>query len=109
MTDHGIEWKIPWRALQFAAEIPGVQRQLEQEITAKHPLFGRGARALGRRIDNDDIVAILSDGTFVNVHLVWGRGPGAFPEQYPSWFLYGSQAQFINAMVDDAVEYGDET
>nr|WP_296016738.1 hypothetical protein [uncultured Acidovorax sp.] len=81
-----IKWKAPWRAIQFAAEILGVQKQLDSEVTSKLPLDGKGAIVLGRRNDNDDVLAVLSDGTYVNVHLVWGSGPGAFPEEYPSWF-----------------------
>jgi len=109
MTSAQIKWVEPWRALQFAAEIPGVQRQLEREITPLHPLYGRGATVVGRRIDNDDVVFVLSDGTFANVHLVWGSGPGpgAFPHQDPSWFLYGPESQFVQAMHADAREYND--
>ncbi|QKE62475.1 hypothetical protein HNE05_03575 [Aquipseudomonas campi] len=104
-----IEWKQPWRAIQFAAEIPGVQNQFEQEITKAHPLFGKGGRVIGRRIDCDDVVVILSNGSYVNVHLVWGSGPGAFPDKWPAWFSYGSIESFIEAMKGDALEYGEET
>src|SRR6266850_1741385 len=104
-----IEWKAPWRAIQFAIEIPGIQRQLQLEITSKHPLYGREATVVGRRIDNDDVLVRLNDGTYAMVHLVWGGpGPGAFPEEYPSWFLYGSLESFIQAMQQDALEYGDD-
>ncbi|BCR23990.1 hypothetical protein [Aquipseudomonas alcaligenes] len=104
-----IEWKEPWRAIQFAAEIPWVQKQFEQEITSKHPLHGKGGTVIGRRIDCDDVLVVLNDGAFVNVHLVWGSGPGAFPDKWPSWFSYGSQESFVQAMQQDALEYGDET
>lgn len=107
MSDHHINWKEPWRAIQFAAEIPGVQKQFEGEIYPQHPLFGKGGVVIGRRIDNDDIVVRLSDGTFVNVHLVWGKGPGSFPKEYPSWFCYGSLEAFVSAMNEDAAEYGE--
>lgn len=107
MNASEIKWKAPWRVIQFAAEIPGVQKQLDNEITSKHPLYGKGAIAIGRRIDNDDVLAMLTDGTFVNVHLVWGSGPGGFSEEYPSWFSYGTLAEFVLAMEQDALEYGD--
>ena len=103
-----IAWEEPWRAIQFAAEIPHVQNQLESEISSQHPLFGKEATAIGRRIDNDDVVAVLNDGTYVNVHLVWGAGPGAFPAEYPSWFPYGSLEQFIEAMQADSADYRGE-
>ena len=110
MTAPEIVWKTPWRAIQFDAEIPGVQRQLEREISIKHPLFGKGATAIGRRIDNDDILVVLDDGSYANVHLVWGTNGsfnGPFPEKYPSWFAYGTLQDFLNAMEQDAQDYGD--
>ena len=110
MTVATIEWEEPWRAIQFAAEIPHVQNQLEREIAFQHPLYGKEPRVIGRRIDNDDVVAVLKDGTYVNVHLVWatGTGPGAFPDQYPSWFSYGNAGQFFQAMQADALQYRGE-
>ena len=102
-----IEWEEPWRAIQFAAEIPHIQNQLEREISQEHPLFGLDARVVGRRIDNDDVVAVLKDGRYVNVHLVWSTGtsPGAFPSEYPSWFSYGTLDEFTQAMQADAADY----
>jgi hypothetical protein len=102
-----IHWIAPWRPIQFETEIPGVQRQLEREITRAHPLHGRAPRVVGRRIDCDDILVVLSDQTFANVHLGWGTG-GDRSGQYPSWFEYGSLAEFVEAMHRDAEEYGDD-
>jgi len=31
-----------------------------------------------------------------------------FPSEYPSWFTYGAQEDFLRAMDADAAEYGDE-
>ena len=76
----------PMAGHSVCREILGVQKQLDSEVRSKLPLDGKGAIVLGRRNDNDDVLAVLSDGTYVNVHLVWGSGPGAFPEEYPSWF-----------------------
>ncbi|NKC21687.1 hypothetical protein CWC29_023195 [Pseudoalteromonas sp. S4498] len=101
------EWKEPWRAIQFAAEIPHVQKQYQREITKKHPLFGKNGKVIGRRIDCDDVVVVLSDGTYVNVHLVWGTGASQFPEDYPSWFTYGSKEDFLNSMAEDSSDYED--
>jgi hypothetical protein len=57
-------------------------------------------------VDNDDVVARLEDGTFVNVHLVWGGSMLArLSAEYPSWFSYGSPAEFMAAMERDAAEY----
>lgn len=107
MNVYDIEWKEPWRAIQYAAEIPSVQRQFEREITSRHPLHGKEGKVIGRRIDNDDVVALLNDGTYVNVHLVWGGGTVVYPEQYPVWFSYASLASFASSMNEDAIEYGE--
>lgn len=85
-----------------------MQRQLEQEIGPAHPLHASRPVVIGRRIDCDDVVVRLNDGTYANVHLVWGSGPGAFPAEYPSWFAYGSEAAFLAAMRADATEYNSD-
>ena len=103
-----IEWKVPWRPLQFSAEIPGVQRQLEREITSAHPLWKKGAQVLGRRIDCDDVLVKTNDGQFANVHLTWGSGPGAFPAEYPTTLIYETLEQFLAQMSEDAADYGEE-
>ncbi|WP_299588934.1 hypothetical protein [uncultured Microbulbifer sp.] len=100
-----IAWKLPWRKIQFEAEIPGVQNQLELEITDAHPLSGTDPVVIGRRVDCDDVLAKLNDGAYANVHLVWGSGPGAFPEQYPSFTKYETLEEFIAAMDQDSFEY----
>jgi hypothetical protein len=92
-----IEWKRPWKPLDLESEMSAVQRQLELEITPKHPLYGKRAIVIGRRIDRDDILVRLSDGAFANVHLVWGSlTPEHHSGKYPSWFLYGSLDAFIS-------------
>ena len=105
MRNIEINWKEPWRAIQFSAEIPGVQNQVNLEISAKHPLFGKEPKSIGRHIDDDDVLVVHNDGTYVNVHLVWGKGIGAFPAEYPTWFAYGSVESFISAMNEDATQY----
>lgn len=66
-----LDWLAPWRPLATEQEAIGLQRQLDREVTARHPLFGRRATVKGRRIDNDDIVAVLFGGAYVVVHLTW--------------------------------------
>lgn len=100
-----ITWKLPWRKIHFKAEIPGVQSQLELEITDAHPLSGTSPVAIGRRIDCDAVLAKLNDGSYANVHLVWGTGPGAFPEQYPSFTKYETLEEFFAAMEQDSLEH----
>lgn len=75
----------------------------------QHPLFGRGTAVIGRHIDNDDILGVLSDGSSANVHLTW-RPPGAclFTDEYPAWSAYGTRENFVAAMLNDALEYDAE-
>lgn len=98
-------WKIPWQSLSEEEAAP-VQAQLDREMGFRHPLHGKRARVLGRRVDNDDVVARLEDGTFVNVHLVWsGSMLARLSARYPGWSSYGSPADFVAAMDRDAAEY----
>lgn len=100
-----IYWKFPWRKIQFEAEISVVQNQLELEITAVRPLSSKAPIAIGRRVDCDDVLAKLNDGSFANLHLVWGKGPGAFPEHYPNCIKYENLPGFIAEMEKDSLEY----
>ena len=105
-----IEWKTPWRPLDPGTEVPGVQRQLEQEITPEHSLHGKQAIAIARRIDSDDVLVRLGDGTYANVHLVWGRsGSERNPKKYPTSFAYGSLDAFVSAMQKDFEDYGEHS
>ena len=101
-----IDWKAPWRAIDDPAERDGVQARLEREIHWRHRLRGRRATVIGRRIDNDDIVAVLDDGTLVNVHLVWQDGALAWLRRdWPTWHAYGLRDAFVAAMEKDAADY----
>lgn len=105
MSIEEIKWKLPWRAIQFEAEIPGVQNQIESEITESHPLWNTNPIVIGRRIDCDDVVAKLSDGRIADVHLVWGSGAGAFPAEYPTFTIYESLQEFLASMEQDHIDY----
>lgn len=102
-----ILWRLPWRKIQFAAEISGVQNQLELEITDVHPLSGKAPVAIGRRVDCDDVLVKLKNGSYANVHLVWGSGPDALPEHYPVFTSYETIDELIAAMSQDSVDYGE--
>lgn len=102
-----IEWKEPWHAAPLIEGIPFAQRQFEREITRFHPLYGRGGKVVGCRQDCDDVVVVLDDGSYVNVHLVWNQGSEPYPDKYPSWFSYGILESFIVAMNADAAEFSE--
>jgi len=110
MSMSHVEWKTPWRSLDSGTEMPAIHRQLEQEIVAEHPLHGKQATAIARRIDCDDVLVRLGDGTYANVHLPWSR-PGSERGlgEYPSFFVYGSLDAFVSAMQKDFDEYGNDS
>lgn len=85
-----------------------MQRQLDRELTAAHPLWGKGAQVIARRVDCDDVAVTLDDGTYATVHLVWGSGPDPCPAEYPSTVIYRSLPEFLAAMHEDAKEYDEE-
>jgi hypothetical protein len=102
------DWPAPWRPLATEQEAIGLQRQLDREVTARHPLFGRGATVKCRRIDNDDIVVVLFDRAYVVVHLTWSESDGGpFADKYPEWLSYGSLEDFVAAMLKHSRAYGD--
>ena len=103
--DH-ISWKIPWRKLQFEAEIPAMQNQLELEVSKKHMLWNKNAKVIGRRIDTDDVIVKTKDNLYATVHLDYGTGPG--DEEYPSTEVYKTLAEFILQMEEDSEDYGEE-
>jgi hypothetical protein len=78
-----IDWETPWRAIEFGSEMSGIQHRLELEVTAVHRLFGKRAIAVGRRVDDDDTVVVLHDGSYANVHLAWGMNE-PFPQEFRS-------------------------
>jgi hypothetical protein len=104
VTAPAIDWLPPWRGLD-ADERAGLQSQLEREIGFRHPLAGQRASIVGRRVDNDDVVAVLGDGSYVNVHLAWARSAFGLSRAYPTWFRYGALEAFADAMSRDAAAY----
>jgi len=44
------EWERPWTAVQGIAELAMIQERLDWEINPQHPLHGRGATVVARRV-----------------------------------------------------------
>jgi hypothetical protein len=65
-------WLEPWTAVD--AEVARrLERELAAEISGRHGLFGRKARAIARRIGQDDVLFVV-DGLstpLAVVHLTW--------------------------------------
>jgi hypothetical protein len=87
----GLEWLDPWRATG-----PGLEGELAREVGPGHVLAGRRAVAVGRRLDNDDVLFHLPDGPalLAVVHLTWTGQRERRPE-WPQTELYRSVAEFV--------------
>lgn len=80
----GVEWPVPWQhAADDPTQVAGMERELQREVAAGHPLFGLPVRTLARRRDCDDVLFAVEDGTgrVAVVHLTWTPRP---PER-PPW------------------------
>jgi dissimilatory sulfite reductase related protein len=106
-----IRWKKPWRAVYETPlndEVLSLQRALEQELSALHPLFDKAPRIIGRSTASDDVVASLNDGSFAFVHLTWQGKQDQYPEKFPSWSRIPS-IEHLNAYIEqDSHEYEDD-
>ena len=90
----------PWRAVTFD-ESTALGEELLREITKGHALYGQPVRAVARRIDCDDVLFALEDGTdqVAIVHLTWSAGE---PLPWPNSTIYLSRSDWeVNRMIPD--------
>lgn len=85
-----ITWLAPW---YFTT--PGLEEELMQEVSLKHPLYGLQALAVGRREDNDDVLFFLPrhQPPLAVVHLTWRHEDSA---DRPRTSFYQSIQDFID-------------
>ena len=97
--------KIPWRAPWVAVASPAFEGRLAQEVGRKHVLYKRQAIAVGRRLDNDDVLFYLPAGPayLAVVHLTYSsRTPEPDP-RFPGTTLYASLQEWIEqCMIRDS-------
>ena len=101
----GIEWLSPWEATE-----PGLETELEREVGRGHTLSGVRAVAVGRRVDNDDVLFWLPQGPaqLAVVHLTW-TGRRERSPQWPATTLYASVAEWRErCMVPDHNEVSED-
>ena len=85
-----IAWLAPWEPTEA-----DLASELHREISRDHVLYGRRAVAIGRRLDQDDVLFWLPDGPepLAVVHLTYaGR------ERSPEWpwtQLYQSMEEWV--------------
>ena len=70
----------PWTQVgEFASNLVD---ELKREVIEGHSLYGKSAVAIAQRVDSDDVLFTLDDGTaYAVVHLTWNGEP----EQSTKW------------------------
>src|SRR5438067_3032251 len=101
-----IVWLEPWESADIRFEL-----ELAKEAGFGHPLYGRKAVTVGRRVDRDDVLFFLpgNDCPLAVVHLTWAGQRESSPN-WPHITFYSSLEDWIeNCMKPDHLEYaGDE-
>jgi hypothetical protein len=95
-------WLEPWEPAPA-----GLEAELAREVGRGHPLAGRSAVSVGRRVDCDDVLFFLPDGPqpFAVVHLTWSGRREASPG-WPSTAFYSSAEDWAERrMKPDHLEY----
>jgi len=92
-------WPAPWHSIEAEpGSIVSMNRQLQRELSAGHPLHGLPVRAIGGRQDCDDVLFALDDNTgrVAVVHLTWAKSPQGFPwpatdvfDSFAAWAVKG--------------------
>jgi hypothetical protein len=81
-------------------------KELHDEVSESHVLFGIKTRSVARRQDCDDVLFELLDGSgrFAVVHLTYARHPELGP-RWPETVVYGDWTEFLTVMNADAAEW----
>lgn len=87
-------WLEPWQPVDEHAE--ALAAELRKELGPKHVLFGRPMAAVGRRVDNDDVLFVSTGApqTLAVVHLTWCAGQESDPG-YPATTLFQSWEDWV--------------
>lgn len=90
-----INWLVPWKRV-YGEEAVSLENELRKELHAAHILFGKSCRALGRRIDTDDVLFLVnnSDDRLAVVHLIWQCQKEANPH-WPHTEIYESVLEWL--------------
>ena len=97
MTDV-FDWDGDWSEIASADERRILEEELPRELCPEHVLKGIAATALGRRWRRDDVLFLLADGRFAQVHLTWHQESDP---QWPDTQIYESFEAWKSVPVED--------
>lgn len=98
-------WPVDWQAIDNPVSRSSFEAELARELPADHVLSGRIVTALARRLDRDDFLFRLDDGSFAQVHLTWSVE--ADP-RWPGTEMYSSFGDWERSVAADQVWISDD-
>jgi hypothetical protein len=91
-----VAWLEPWSPVVDSQHASRLERELAKEVARGHALFGRVAKAVAVRGDQDDVLfAVANPDQLAVVHLTWSSGA-----DYPLWpttSFFRNVAEFAEA------------
>ena len=89
---------IPWRSPWVSVDSTAFAGRLAKEVGRKHVLYKKQAIALGRRLDNDDVLFYMPNGPalLALVHLAWSSRKPEPDAGFPHTVLYESLREWID-------------
>lgn len=65
---------LPWKTIEDESEKKDLENELAEEVIEGHILYARDVKALARRIDMDDVLFEISEGSKIAiVHLTYSQ------------------------------------
>lgn len=91
-----MEWGERWSPIDDAGTARNMEMELARELSSSHPLFNVPVTAIGLRIDSDDVLFRLFDGSgrLAVVHLTWRQGPEPPPWPYTMFYRDDADQSF---------------
>lgn len=92
------EWDGEWSAIDSTSERESLEGELRRELCSSHTIYGIEAVAIGRRWRRDDVLFLLRDGRFAQVHLSWRAEANP---HWPDTRIYASFEDWKSVPVED--------
>ena len=96
--DEASDWHGDWSEVTSANERRDLEEELARELSPGHVLYGVHATAMGRRWRRDDVLFVLGDGRFAQVHLTRRQESN---RAWPSTDVYDSFEDWKAVPVED--------